>query len=180
MAQTCTTVTDVWWNGLGAALVGGFTAAIVATAVVLGTRSYERRHVKEQEARAAARELLKDTDTYLHAISDALTNSSEDRKARQTAHWRWLSAAQVAQGSVQAVSPELAERIVAAATRSGVAVELVGSLIGPAGDEAWKSLMEEALPTITDPPLALQQILAHWVGTGKVLDLDDEPREAPA
>jgi hypothetical protein len=168
MAQTCPTVGDVWWNGLGAALIGGLTAAIVATGVVLATRTYERRHINEQEARAAAKELMKESRVYLQAIGDALSNSPEDRIARASAHWRWLAATQLAEASMYAVDPRLVNRINVAAARSIDTLAAIDEIGVGEGSAAWKAQMQKALTAATEPVLQLNLLLANWVGTNKV------------
>jgi hypothetical protein len=160
-------------NGLGAALVGGVVAALVATGVVLATRAYELRHAREQEARAATQELMKASLVYLNAIGEAFTNSHEHQTARWLANWTWTGAAQVAQGYVAVVSPELSQRMAVAAERSKTGLETVAAAsVGP-GDEAWKVRMFEALKTATGPVLRLNTILGYWIWTGKVLDFDE-------
>jgi hypothetical protein len=171
MAQTCTTVGDVWWNGLGAALIGGLTAALVATGVVLATRAYELRHINEQEARAAARELMKESSAYLNALGNAITNSPEDLMARAMANWTWMGAVQGAQASIHTVKPKLVERVTEAAKRAKdlvAGVDAIGDTRGP----AWRGQMHQAVVAAAVPVLRLNMILAEWIATGKVLDLD--------
>jgi hypothetical protein len=178
-AKSCSTAAEVWWNGLGAALIGGVTAALVATGVVFTTRAYERRHVKEQEARTAARELMKDSRTFVDSFTSAALPSPDHQLARLGAYVRWMTAAQVAQASLQPVSPELSRRINEAASRLLPPVEAAAA-IEMDTDEAWMEPMGQTLLAATAPVLRLTEILANWIGTGQVLDFEQQSHGVPA
>jgi hypothetical protein len=164
MAQTCTTANDVLWNGLGAAIVGGATAALVAIAVVLATRRYERRHVREQEARTAARQMLRASKDYLDTIRRSYTSSPEDKRARADAHWDWATEAIATYGSVHPIAPKLADRIL-------VAMKRVSERLGQAealGDSADQQAMRNAINALAAAVMELEAIIVDWIGAGVV------------
>jgi hypothetical protein len=179
MAQSSSTVSDVWWNGLGAALVGGLVAAGAAILVVFLTRAYDRRHVREQEARAAARELIKESLVFAKTVGKATTPSLEDQQVRSSAWWSWLGAQQAAQASIQAVNQDVVDRLLEAAERSqrglnaadAVTADAV-TMTAPMTVEKQKR-MGEAIQTAITPVLRLELILSDWIGTRNVADFDE-------
>lgn len=171
MAQTSSTVNDLIWNGLGAAAIGGITGALVAFRVVKVTIKADRRHAREQEARAVVRELVHASHDFLNSIGHNDTYSPEDRQARRSAYSFWAADAEIAQASLQAIDARIAQRVALGARHADKALGEAEAL----GDSPDRFEMSSAVERLAQTVRLLNDDLVHWIATGKYRVTDPFP-----
>jgi hypothetical protein len=162
---------ELWAALIGAAVGGAGTFA----ASMWGTRrvfAHEVNQARQQDARTAARDMLRESRAFLDAVAENATNRREHRVRRREACWSWLATLQVVQATLYAVTPALVGRFDTAATRIKDALQAAEE-VGDEDDQTWVDRMEKAIKALTDPVFRLNTLLVGWIATGQVLDFDE-------
>jgi hypothetical protein len=163
---------NLWFEGLGGAIVGGGVAAATALLVVRRTDQKNRALARELHAREEARALIRECHVLGRSVAPSVSNTPEEAYARRAAFMLWVSEMQGSIPTLTAVDGELDVVLQNHMTRLYDlldALEEMGAWPSP-GDDAeaeWLLSAKAANKRFTDEIVDLTTHLANWLSARK-------------
>jgi hypothetical protein len=157
---------NLWFQGLGSAIVGGVVAALTALLVVKLTNNKNRALARELDARGQATTLLRATNEFAAAAVRLARNTDEMAEERNRLLIRWAAETMATAPAIIAADPAFDATIngrlkeVRAADK---ALEELGPRDRAQNEEAWAHEAERLSRGLTHGLTDFAQQLGEWL-----------------
>jgi hypothetical protein len=162
---------ELWFSGLGSAVVGGVVAALTALLVVVLTDRKNRRLAREREAREHAVAIMETNAVFQDELMHLLENTQDDVRKRALVEGRWL-ASYIAKAAPllyvdQTLDPILSQYLEDVHQAVKGVDELGPRPTEQAEEAAWIEQMNERQNKVTHLLTDMSAVLAEWVRTSR-------------